>query len=782
MSASPSTFSSNTPDLLSKLNAAQLAATTHADGPALVIAGAGSGKTRVLTHRLAWLIQQQKAEGYQLLALTFTNKASREMRDRIEALIGPPARSIAMGTFHSVFSRILRVEAEKLGFTSDFTIYDEDDALSLIKSILKEQNIDEKQFKPRILKNRISGAKNQLVDPVTFARDFVYDEIDLVASKIYGLYQTRLLKANAMDFDDLLTNMVELFNRSPESLHRLQHRYKYLMVDEYQDTNHAQYMIVKKLAAVHENLYVVGDDAQSIYSFRGANLQNILNFQKDYPDLSIYKLEQNYRSTSTIVDAANSVIKHNKNQIPKLCYTDNEQGEPILLISAETEQEEARKVVDRVRELKMTQNLFNKDFAVLYRTNAQSRVVEDELRRAGIVYKIYGGLSFYKRKEIKDVLAYLRLAVNPSDEEAFKRVINYPLRGIGDTSVNKILVTATEQKLPLFDVLKGAKSLGLSRAAAPIEEFVTLIKLFMRESERRTAFEVVDLVARQSGILKDLHRENTTESLSRWENVQELINAARQYTEQAEDKTLNGFLAEIALFTDADDKATSDDHVSLMTIHAAKGLEFKAVFVVGLEEELFPNSLSAQDLEDLEEERRLFYVAVTRAERYLTLSHAYSRFRFGQTESHDASRFLDEIDTRLVVKQGRPAYRTPSIEGFKRSFYGTAEPQTRDEKFQRGLNPARSLSPGKRNESKTPTPIKPQAARNLKPLAAVPADGFMGDDLKALGPNMRVEHFKFGIGTVESVDGQGGDARATIVFPAGKKTLILKYSRLKIVE
>jgi DNA helicase II / ATP-dependent DNA helicase PcrA len=768
-------------DLLTRLNPAQRAAVLHDTGPALVVAGAGSGKTRVLTHRLAYLIQQGKADPFQLLALTFTNKASRAMRERIEELIGPSAKGIVMGTFHSVFSRVLRAEAEKIGFTSDFTIYDEDDALSMIKAILKELNLDDKQYKPRILKNRISNAKNQLIDPTAFAQNWVEDELTSIAAKVYGLYQLRLLKANAMDFDDLLTNMVELFNRSPESLHRLQHRYRYIMVDEYQDTNHVQYVILKKLASVHENILAVGDDAQSIYSFRGASLENILNFQKDYPDLVIYKLEQNYRSTTTIVEAANGVIAKNERQISKTCFSENESGEPIVVMTAENEQEEARKVVDRIREVKMTRGFFNKDIGILYRTNAQSRVMEDELRRAGIIYKVFGGLSFYKRKEIKDVLAYLRLAINQNDEEAIKRVINYPQRGIGDTSVAKLLVGATENGLTLFEALQKSKVLGMGRAAAPLDEFVTLIKLFRREAEREDAWKVVDLVARQSGILKDLHRENTTESLSRWENVQELINAARQFSEQSEDKSLSAFLAEVSLFTDQDENANSDDFVSLMTIHASKGLEFKGVFVVGMEEDLFPSQMGSQTKDDLEEERRLFYVAITRAEKVLTLSHAQMRFRFGQTVSNGPSRFLDEVDARFVQRQGRPVHKPNSLDGFQRSFYGTP-PNTAGNGggvgFQRK---ARALNDG---APSGPTRIAPTAAAKLRPLNApsTGGDNFAGDDLSSLAPGMKVEHFKFGIGTVETLDGIGGDARAIIDFgPRGTKTLILKYSRLKLV-
>jgi len=769
------------PDFLKDLNAAQRAAVEHTDGPTLIVAGAGSGKTRVLTYRIAYLLATRKADAFQVLSLTFTNKAAREMRARLERIVGPQARNLTMGTFHSVFARILRVEGPQLGYTSDFTIYDEDDAQSLVKNILKDLRIDDKVHKPRNIRHHISSAKNALVSPEQYKQHYVNDEFSHVAAQVYALYNQRLLKANAMDFDDLLVNMVELFARVPGALHKYQHRYKYVLVDEYQDTNQAQYIILKKLAAVHENLCVVGDDAQSIYSFRGANIQNILNFKTDYPDLRIFKLEQNYRSTGTIVQAANSVIAQNKYQIPKNVFTQNEPGELIHVLAGLTEQDESARVIDRIRELKMTKNLFNKDFAILYRTNAQSRVLEDELRRAGIFYRIYGGLSFYKRKEIKDVVAYLRLAVNPNDEEALWRVVNYPTRGIGQTTQEKIQVLADQTKLPPFEIVANSRTYAVSRATTVLDEFATMIQSFGVVARSQNAYEAVDHIAKASGILKELHRENTTESLSRYENVQELINAAKQFIERPAvpdptdtqgaiptepDRSLSAFLQEISLYTDQDsENPEHDDYVTLMTIHAAKGLEFKAVFVVGLEENLFPNQLSAQSREDLEEERRLFYVAITRAERFLTLSHARSRFKFGNLQQNDVSRFIEEIDPRFLRATGRPAQMVTQPDTLTRILRAPA---------------GTGSAPGK--PAVTP-PARPVQGRPAAVPPTVVEHPFEGDDPEKLQEGQRVQHAKFGIGRIHKLEGKGPDLRAHVDFDGkGLKTLLLKYAKLKILE
>ncbi len=751
----------STTDLLSGLNEAQRAAALHDAGPAIMIAGAGSGKTRVLTHRLARLIREGKSDAFQLLALTFTNKAAKEMRARIERLIGSEARNIVMGTFHSVFSRILRIEAEVLGYTRSFTVYDDEDSLALIRSIIKELKLDDKHYKPRALSNRISHAKNYLVSANEYMDRYSIDEWAEVAAKVYGIYQVRLFNSNAMDFDDLLFNMVKLFDKSPQALYKYQHRFKYVMVDEYQDTNHAQYIITKKLAAVHENISVVGDDAQSIYSFRGADIQNILNFKKDYPDCALYKLEQNYRSTGIIVSVGNEIIANNKNQIPKLVYTENETGDPVRVLLGATEQEEAQRVVDAIREQKMIKGLFNKDIALLYRTNAQSRALEDGLRRAGLPYKIFGGLSFYKRKEVKDVVAYLRLATNPKDEEALKRVINYPGRGIGDVTLDRIIAASGEQRISLWEVLQNVQQHGLGRAANALEGFSTLIRSFIAVANKETAYEAVAHIAKHSGILKELHQDNSTEGLSRYENVQELINAAREYTESAsEDKSLRGFLSEIALFTDQDQDVENPDFVTLMTIHAAKGLEFKSVFVVGLEEGLFPGMMAMQSRADLEEERRLFYVACTRAERFLNFSFARSRFKFGSLTYNEPSRFIAEIDARYL--QMPPANQARSLPPLPQTdFFSSA------------------TAPGANKLIDRRAPAT-QATYVEDP-------NFCGEDaatlMQTLAIGMRVEHNKFGLGTVQQLEGARTDLRATITFDLkGPKTILLKYAKLRVVK
>lgn len=738
-------------EFLNELNEPQRAAATATEGPVMIIAGAGSGKTRTLTYRLAFILDQGLADPFEILSLTFTNKAAKEMKERIMRLVSDEARNIWMGTFHSIFAKILRFEADKLGYDRNFTIYDTDDAESMLRKVVESLKLDPKKFKSRVLYNHISSAKNALVDPEQYAIDYVHDSFSNSIARIYKIYQTRLFESNAMDFDDLLCKPIELFKKHPDVLHKWQHRFKYIMVDEYQDTNHAQYVITQMLAAAHENICVVGDDAQSIYSFRGANIKNILNFQKDYADTKLFKLEQNYRSTQNIVGAANSIIERNKNQIQKNVFTEKEEGDKIKIIEASTEAEESKQVSDLVREYKMRHNYRNMDFAVLYRTNAQSRGVETELRRANIRYKVFGGQSFYRRKEIKDVTAYLKLAINPKDQAALLRVVNYPTRGIGKTTMDRITVISDNMGISLWEALERAGEFPqIGRARNAISNFVTMVKAFGIRAKDQTAYEAANYIAKQSGILKELHQENNVESLSRWENVQELLNAAKEYTEDEDNDahTLDAFLAEISLFTDQDTEHEDLDFVTLMSIHSAKGLEFPAVFVVGLEEDLFPNAMSLQSRADLEEERRLFYVAVTRAKDRLVLGFAKSRYRYGSLSFNEPSRFLSEIDPQYI-----------SFEQKKRR----PMPMERNVPMQSRLTPMSTVRT--RRKSLNPT-----------------ASNFESDDLSNLSDGMHVEHQKFGEGQVIRVEGKGSERKATVRFKTkGQKVLLLKYAKLKIL-
>lgn len=742
-------------DILAGLNEAQRQAVASLEGPHMIIAGAGSGKTRVLTHRLAFIIDQGLADPFDLLALTFTNKAAKEMKERIGKLIGPEARNIWMGTFHSIFARILRKHAEKIGYSNSFTIYDSDDSLNLVKKIVKEMSLDDKKFKPKVIFNQISGAKNALVDPIDYATNYATDTFTQVVANVYERYNKRLFNSNAMDFDDLLVKPIDLFNEYPDILYIYSNKFKFIMVDEFQDTNHAQYVITRKLASTHENLCVVGDDAQSIYSFRGATIANILNFKKDYPDTKVFKLEQNYRSTQTIVEAANNIIANNKNQINKNVFTENPEGESIQVLESASEQDESRLVTDQIRELKMRHNYHHKDFAVLYRTNAQSRAVETELRRAGIVYKVFGGLSFYRRKEIKDVVAYLKLAVNPRDEEAISRVINYPTRGIGQTSFQKLTAAAGNEGTSLWEVLNKVNHYGLgTRLNTSVSGFTEMVQSFIHAARTMNAYEAASLIARQSGILKELHSDKSIESLSRWENVQELLNAAKEFSEDTDNDahTLDAFLAEISLFTDQDkEDGEENDYVTLMTIHSAKGLEFPVVFLVGLEEDLFPNSMSMNSRAELEEERRLFYVAVTRAKDILYLSFAKSRYRYGNIQYNEPSRFLKEINPKFL--KFRSTVRRPQT---------TTSPSAGT-----GRTPARNLKP----------------LRSINRGAPANKEPFVGDDLSKLSKGMRVEHQKFGEGKVLSLEGDSAERKATVFFnKKGQKVLLLKYAKLKILS
>ena len=749
-------------DYLSSLNPPQREAVEHTDGPLMIIAGAGSGKTRVLTIRIAHLIHSKGIDPFNILSLTFTNKAASEMKHRIEQLIGLEARNTWMGTFHSTFAKILRVEAAKLGYPSNFTIYDSEDSKSLIRTIVKEKKLDDKVYKPSTVLSRISGAKNRLISWQTYINDPHVQADDDTAMKpkmgeIYKTYQERLFKSSAMDFDDLLFNTNVLFRDHADVLNKYQQRFKYVMVDEFQDTNLSQYLITKRLAAVHQNICIVGDDAQSIYAFRGANIQNILNFEKDYPDLFVVKLEQNYRSTKSIVHTANSIIAKNKAQLKKNIWTDNVDGEPIELIKAGSDNEEGRIVATTIFEQKNNHQLKNRDFAILYRTNSQSRAMEEALRKMNINYRIVGGLSFYQRREIKDLMAYLRFIVNPADEEAFKRVINYPKRGIGDTSVEKIMIAAYEHDISIWEVVSNGNSFLAGRAAASVEDFSIMIKSFVIEMERKDAYEVASSVAKQSGILRELYEDKTIEGLNRYENVQELLNAIKEYVDspENEDKSLGSFLQEIALLTDEDQNKKDTDVVTMMTIHASKGLEFKNVFVVGMEEDLFPSQMMMQSREDLEEERRLFYVAATRAMEKLFLSYATTRYRYGRLLNCEPSRFLEEVDPTYLKVNKKLGIQLSSGNSFQdregqNGFVGIKKPAVRS---------------GTTAKLRTPSPdFKPSNTHNLTEGA-------------------KIEHPKFGFGHVQKIEMEGANRKAFIHFDNfGDKTLLLSFAKLRIVD
>ena len=645
---------------LDQLNEPQRAAVQQIDGPVMIVAGAGSGKTRVLTYRIAYMLEQG-VDAFNILALTFTNKASKEMRERIVSVVGAEAKNLWMGTFHSIFARILRIESEKVGYPRNFTIYDSDDAKSLIKSIVAEMKLDDKMYKPAQILGRISAAKNALIKAAAYNQDPENASFDETTGRprfgaIYATYEQRCFRASAMDFDDLLLKTHELLHNYPDVLNKYQHMFKYVMVDEFQDTNHAQYSIIRMLSNVYQNIAVVGDDAQSIYAFRGATIKNILNFHKDFPDTKVFKLEENYRSTKTIVNAANSIIKQNKEQIEKKVFTQNELGDRIRVFRALTDNEEGKMVASAIFQDKMNQHLNNKDFAILYRTNAQSRSLEEALRKMNIPYKIYGGLSFYQRKEIKDLLAYFRLIINPSDEEALKRVINYPTRGIGKTTLDQLAILAAEHNKAWFEIMENAHYFGL-KSANLLTDFVLMIRSFQTLTAK-PAYEAAMHVAKQTGLLKSLYEDKTVEGIARYENIEELLNGIKEFSieEVADDdavlrgNTLPDYMQDIALLTDADRGNDDDnDKVVMMTIHGSKGLEFTNVHIVGLEENLFPSQLSLNSRQDLEEERRLFYVALTRAEKKLTLSFATSRFKFGSMINCEPSRFLQEIDPQYLI-------------------------------------------------------------------------------------------------------------------------------------
>ncbi|MBN3521657.1 UvrD-helicase domain-containing protein [Algoriphagus lutimaris] len=758
-------------DYLDSLNPPQREAVEHTDGPVMIIAGAGSGKTRVLTYRIAHLIYAKGVDAFNILSLTFTNKAASEMKHRIESLAGLEARNTWMGTFHSVFAKILRVESEKIGYPSNFTIYDTDDSKSLIRSIVKGMHLDDKVYKANTVLSRISGAKNRLISWQAYQNDPFVKADDEAAMKpkmgeIYQRYQERLFKAGAMDFDDLLFNTNILFRDHLDVLNKYQQRFKYIMVDEFQDTNVSQYLITKKLAAVHQNICVVGDDAQSIYAFRGADIQNILNFEKDYPDLFVVKLEQNYRSTKTIVEAANSIIDKNKAQLKKVVWTSNPDGDQIELIKASSDNEEGRIVANTIFEEKNNKKLSNNDFAILYRTNSQSRSIEEALRKMNLTYKIVGGLSFYQRKEIKDLMAYMRFTVNPADEEAFKRVVNYPKRGVGDTSVEKMLVAAYEHDIPLWEVVKNAHSFLPGRAGNAVDNFATLIKAFQIDVERKDAYEAANNIAKQSGLLRELYEDKTIEGLNRYENVQELLNAIKEYVDnpENEDKSLGAFLQEIALLTDNDQDKDQTEAITLMTIHSSKGLEFKQVFVVGLEEDLFPSQMMMQSREDLEEERRLFYVATTRAMDKLYFTYALTRYRFGRLLNCEPSRFLEEVDPNCIKINKRVASREmPGA--FRRDGLPGRTSNTEAGSGFIGIK--------KKPESRVPSSMK----------VHTPSPDFKPSNTNNLRAEQLVEHPKFGFGKVQKIETEGLNRKARIQFEHfGEKTLLLSFAKLRIID
>jgi len=754
-------------EYLENLNEAQKDGVVFTDGPCMIIAGAGSGKTRVLTYRIAHLIKSKNVDPFNILALTFTNKAAQEMRSRIERIVGTEARNLWMGTFHSVFARILRAEASKLGYPSNFTIYDTDDSKSLIKALVKEKGLDDKTYKPNVVLNRISSAKNRLISWRSYLQNPVFQADDNSQMKpemgnLYKAYSERCFKADAMDFDDLLFNTNLLFKDFPEVLHKYQHRFHFVMVDEFQDTNLSQYLITKKLAAVRQNIAVVGDDAQSIYAFRGADIQNILNFEKDYPDLRVIKLEQNYRSTQNIVNVANSVINHNKAQLHKNVWTQNEDGELIHLMKATSDNEEGKLVASSIFEEKVNHQYKNSDFAILYRTNSQSRAMEEALRRVNIGYKVVGGLSFYQRKEIKDLMGYFRFVVNQNDEQALRRIINLPKRGIGLSSIEKLMVAAYDHDISLWEVLVNVKSFLSPRAANAVHDFVTTIRSFKIVAEQKDAFETANHIAKGSGLLKFLYEDKTIEGLNRYENVQELLNAIKEFVDSPEDSrkdnSLGAFLQEIALLTDTDTEKDNElEKVTLMTIHSAKGLEFKNIYVVGLEEDLFPSQMMLSSRADLEEERRLFYVAITRTQKKLFLSYALTRYRYGRLKSCEPSRFIEEID---------PVFIKVDRKWSSGKFSGTTPLNTVSNNY------AKSLVTGIQRQ-------------NLRPLNGntqiTTSKSFTPSDTSMLQEGMKVEHPKFGYGMVIKLDQEGGQKKARVNFENfGEKTLLLSFAKLKI--
>lgn len=843
---------------LNELNPQQREAVMHVDGPLMIIAGAGSGKTKVLTTRIAHLMANG-VDAFRILALTFTNKAAKEMKERVGKILGTnEVGNLYIGTFHSVFARILRTEATRIGYPSSFTIYDTDDAKSVLKTVINELHLDDKIYKPSTVYNRISMAKNALVTAEEYATDYGLQQEDARANRpaiaqIYTAYAKRCFKNGAMDFDDLLLKFYMILKDHPDALHKYQHKFSHIMIDEYQDTNPAQYEIIKLLGAAHENVCVVGDDAQSIYSFRGATIENILLFRKDYMDVKVVKLEQNYRSSKQILNVANQVIGNNKGQIQKELWTDNGEGEKIKVVRTMTDNDEGKFVADTIQEQKLRNHFFNKDFAILYRTNAQSRAFEESLRRMNIPYTIFGGISFYQRKEIKDYIAYLRVIVNPQDEESLKRIINYPVRGIGKTSLDKLILNANEKEISLWEVLNRAQEFGFkSGTLEAIENFVLMIKSFASMLKNNNAYDVAFHVGKQTGLVRELFNDKSTEGVQRYENVQELLNSIKEWVDDKqnraqidddgvmldtdeggttpplvrdadlgappnlggelfgpdeqltvngqlttdngqpstdnslqepipnrplrEDVLLSAYLQQITLLTDADDKDEHADTVKMMTIHAAKGLEFSCVFAVGLEEMLFPNAMSINTREELEEERRLFYVVITRAKQRLWVSYANTRYKFGQVVQNEPSRFIGELPEDHID-------RSYAGGGF-RNQSGMSSPSERMRGW--GNNSSGQFDRGgffgetkKTNERPGYLPVQPSAP---KPVVHQPSADFKPSDTSELKAGQKVEHQKFGFGEVLKMEGAAHNPIATIKFDLnGEKKIMLNYAKLRIV-
>ncbi|MCR4602719.1 MAG: UvrD-helicase domain-containing protein [Prevotella sp.] len=776
-------------DILNQLNPSQRDAVVYCDGASLVIAGAGSGKTRVLTYKIAYLLQEKQLAPWQILALTFTNKAAREMKERIARLVGQErARYLQMGTFHSVFARILRSEAQVLGYQSNFTIYDQSDARSLVKNIIRDMDLDDKVYKPSTVADQISMAKNHLILPESFVNCSLFDQKHPKVHEVYARYASRCRQANALDFDDLLMQTFLLFEHHDEIRRKYVEKYQFVLVDEYQDTNYAQQRIVYQLTKENQRVCVVGDDAQSIYSFRGANIDNILNFRESYTNAKLFKLEQNYRSTQLIVEAANSLIRKNERQIPKDVYSKNEHGEKLQLKPALSDREEAIIVCNDIRNLRRKEGLQWSDFVILYRTNSQSRSFEEQMRKDNIPYRIYGGLSFYQRKEIKDVIAYFRTVVNPDDEEALRRIINYPSRGIGDTTVQKIVQTATLRGVSLFTIISQPVLFQLDVArgtAAKLEAFRQLIEGWRLRLQTEDAYQLGHAIIQESGIAKDIYSSRNPEDLSRQENLEEFLSGMQDFVETRKEEdmgdqvSLNDFLQEVALLTDLDsDKNQEQERVSLMTIHSAKGLEFPVVFVVGLEENIFPSPMCVGSMRELEEERRLLYVAITRAEKHCILTCAQNRYRYGRMEYDTPSRFIRDIDPELLHVEGTNDKVLTSVRNnqpWQRSSTGRDWMQNpRPVATQFRADPRPRAVPLRKLEK----PASPFASSAKSADAGTPAPSTHG-----LHEGTVIEHQRFGIGTVIRLEGQGEDEKATVEFRnSGTKQLLLKFARFKIVS
>jgi DNA helicase II / ATP-dependent DNA helicase PcrA len=784
-------FTFVTMNYLEELNEQQREAVITTDGPVMIVAGAGSGKTKVLTTRIAHLINNG-IDAFRILALTFTNKAAAEMKERVERILGNgESRNLYIGTFHSVFARILRVEAGHLGYPTQFTIYDSDDSKSVLKTILHELQLDDKIYKPATIFNRISAAKNALISCEEYRTDQYLVQEDIKAQRprmadIFEAYVNRCFKNGAMDFDDLLYQMYKLLKLFPDVLHKYQHRFSHIMIDEYQDTNPAQYEIIKLLASVHENICVVGDDAQSIYSFRGATIENILQFRKDYEDVKIIKLEQNYRSTKSILHVANEVIANNKKQIQKNLWTENSDGDKIKLVRVMTDNDEGRFVAEHIKETQLRKHYDNKDFSILYRTNAQSRPFEEALRRLGIPYKIYGGLSFYQRKEVKDFVSYLKVIVNPHEEESLKRIINYPVRGIGKTTLEKALLVANQNNISLWQVLERAAEVGFkANTLEAINGFVQMIQYFQSLLKQKNAYIVAEEVGKHTNLVKELFNDKSSEGVARYENIRALLSSIKEFTEtpnedgELENAELGVYLQQITLLTDTDrDKDPNADVVKLMTVHAAKGLEFPMVFVVGCEDGLFPSAMSVHTRDELEEERRLFYVAITRAKSNLWLTYAQSRYQFGNMKAYDPSRFINEIPETYLDKafSGGGMRNQSSIFGSNSSAF---------ERMRGGFgnNSGNNWSDFNNTEApKKKTSVVANIINKPVPKTHIASNNFTAADTTALQQGMKVEHQKFGFGVIQKIEGSQHNPMATIMFDTnGEKKIMLNYARLMIV-